>query len=95
MARGKIAPIELAIKAYILNTGSLPRSLDDLRTPPKGLENVWAGPYLKESQLYDPWGNMYEYDYGFRLQSCGADGKPGGEGENADIEKFTSTSENK
>lgn len=89
LTKPKMAPIEAAIKAYILNTSQLPNSLNDLLICPVGLENTWAGPYLKESQLYDPWGNKYRFDYGFRLQSYAADGINGGEGENADIEKFT------
>ena len=41
----------------------------------------------------DPWGNDYIYvcpgEYGdFDLSSYGADGQPGGEGENADINNW-------
>jgi general secretion pathway protein G len=98
IARYNLEPITKAINAYVLNTGRLPRTFDDLLTPPKGLENVWMGPYLKYSRTFDPWGNQYVYEPdsinpgGYKLISYGADGKPGGKGENADIEKFTSTS---
>jgi general secretion pathway protein G len=85
IAKSKMEPVKNAINAYYLNTGQYPGTLDDLLTPPKGLENVWMGPYLKERQLYDPGGNKYIYYYGFQLKSLGADGKPGGEGYNADI----------
>jgi general secretion pathway protein G len=43
----------------------------------------------------DPWGNEYHYDFPSpghpepRVISYGADGKPGGEGEDADIEEGT------
>jgi len=43
---------------------------------------------LKKSQIYDPWGNIYKYEYGYRLKSLGSDGIKGGEGENADKEEF-------
>jgi general secretion pathway protein G len=85
----KIEPVRAAIGEYILNTGKLPRSLEDLVYCPQGLEESWKGPYLKLSQLFDPWGNMYILEYGYRLQSLGADGIKGGTGQNADIEKFT------
>ncbi|MBN1975483.1 MAG: type II secretion system protein GspG [Sedimentisphaerales bacterium] len=85
----KMAPIKAAINAFILNTGKLPNRLDDLIDCPEGLENSWAGPYLKESQLHDPWENKYILEYGYRLQNPGADGIKGGDGKNADLESFT------
>lgn len=46
----------------------------------------------KNGKLVDPWGRDYIYLYpgqahpdGFDVKSYGADGQPGGEGENADI----------
>ena len=51
----------------------------------------WAGPYLDEAVPNDPWGNPYQYaptpagDSPITLYSLGADGKPGGEGQDADI----------
>ena len=53
--------------------------------------NGWAGPYLNDDVPIDPWGHPYEYspapsgNHPFTLYSFGADGKAGGEGENADI----------
>jgi general secretion pathway protein G len=92
LAKPKMAPIESAIQAYLLNTGQYPNTLDDLLTCPSGLENVWAGPYLKASQLLDPWGNPYQYNPegsinpgSYDLISYGADGAQGGDGDNADI----------
>ncbi|MEJ2647320.1 MAG: hypothetical protein P8016_02775 [Sedimentisphaerales bacterium] len=43
---------------------------------------------VAEQQLYDQWKNKYRFDYGYRLQSLGADGIKGGSGENADTEQF-------
>jgi len=39
--------------------------------------------------MYDPWKNKYVLEYGYRLQSYGADGIKGGDGKNADLETFT------
>jgi general secretion pathway protein G len=84
-------PIKSAINAYYLNTNRLPKTMDDLINPPEGLENIWAGPYLKEKQLFDLFGNRYIYEpnsvstANYILISYGADGKSGGKGDNADI----------
>jgi hypothetical protein len=53
--------IEAAIEAYYLNCGVYPKTLDDLLVCPAGLEDKWAGPYIKQSQLYDANGKMYFY----------------------------------
>ena len=81
-----MAVIESAIGAYLLNTGQYPTSLDDLISSP-GLSG-WVGPYLDEKQLYDPWDRLFiykRYSDTYQLKSYGADGEPGGEGENEDI----------
>lgn len=89
-ARPKMAPIESSIETFLQNTGQYPTTLNDLIENP-GLPG-WTGPYLKESQLYDPWDRMYIYipngtnnSNNFDIISYGADGVPGGEGINADI----------
>jgi general secretion pathway protein G len=53
----------------------------------------WAGPYLDKGVPKDPWGRDYVYkspgEYGpYDLLSLGADGVPGGEGENQDITNY-------
>jgi len=50
----------------------------------------WNGPYLRKGLPDDPWGNPYVYEYpGKRgeldIFTYGADGAPGGSGENEDI----------
>ena len=53
----------------------------------------WNGPYLKDAQgIVDPWGHPFQYrnpsdrpKHSFDIISLGADGKVGGEGEDADI----------
>jgi general secretion pathway protein G len=53
--------------------------------------NGWAGPYLDEAVPNDPWGHPYQFSPSpsgtqpYTLYSWGADGKPGGEGQDADI----------
>jgi general secretion pathway protein G len=63
-----------------------------LTTKPGGsAANGWAGPYLDQAVPSDPWGNPYQYapqasgTQAYTLYSYGADGKPGGEGQDADI----------
>jgi len=54
-------------------------------------EPKWTGPYLKNKEaLIDPWGQPYVYKFpgthgDYDLYSLGADGREGGNGENADI----------
>lgn len=50
----------------------------------------WNGPYLKKGLPADPWGATYLYKNPGRnnapdIFSLGADGKAGGDGDNADI----------
>jgi general secretion pathway protein G len=96
LARPRMAVIENAIKSFEFDCGHLPDDaeggLEALLIAPADLEEKWNGPYLKRSQLLDPWGNEYQYlaegqvNIGsFDLICLGADGQEGGEGENADI----------
>jgi general secretion pathway protein G len=95
LAKPKMAIIDSAIQRFALDCGQYPddsMGLDALLTPPAGLEEKWNGPYLKASQLLDPWDNPYIYiaegevnPGSFDLVSLGADGTEGGEGDNADI----------
>ncbi len=96
-ARAQIELLGAALDQYSLDTGSYPPStvgLDALVSNP----NVpgWSGPYLTKNAVpLDPWGNPYNYkccpgDHGeYDLWSYGADGKPGGEGEDADITSWS------
>jgi general secretion pathway protein G len=86
--RSKMVPIETAIETFKQNTGKFPDKLEDLIRCPKDFEKSWQGPYLKESQLYDPWDKLYIYIFDpnyYQLISYGKDGKPGGKGYDADI----------
>lgn len=78
------------IEIFKLEVGKYPSNLSDLLKQPGGTEGKWNGPYAKETDLKDPWGNDYKYavpgtNRGFDLISLGADGKDGGDGENRDV----------
>ena len=82
-----------ALGSYKLDTGNFPptdQGLQALRVKPDGVDQ-WAGPYLPQDTPVDPWGHPYLYkfpgDHGDEpdIVSLGADGQPGGEGNNADI----------
>ena len=92
-ARSQIDSFMTALGAYKLDTGTFPtteQGLQALRVAPDGV-NQWAGPYLPKEIPMDPWGRPYLYKYPGEhgdepdLISLGADGEPGGEGNNADI----------
>jgi len=96
IARAKMAIIEDWLARFQYDCGRLPDEgeggLEALLAAPADLEDKWNGPYLKKSQLLDPWGNEYVYlsegqvNVGsFDLISLGGDGQENGEGENADI----------
>jgi len=95
LARPKMAIIESALERFGLDCGQYPDDsdgLDALLIAPAGLEEKWNGPYLKMSQLLDPWDNPYIYvaegevnPGSYDLVSLGADGTEGGEGDAEDI----------
>ena len=95
IAKAKMATIENALGRFYVDCGRYPddsEMLDVLVVPPEDLEEKWNGPYLKQSELLDPWDNPYIYmeegeinPGSFDLISLGADGQESGEDENADI----------
>ncbi len=80
-----------ALDAFRLDTGRYPTTAEGLNalvTNP-GAEG-WNGPYLKKGIPNDAWKKPYQYQapgsHGdYDLFSYGADGAPGGEGENKDV----------
>ena|SRR5690554_5978294 len=92
-AKMQIEELSSALDMYHLEVGRYPSQNEGLRAlieQPPGATR-WKGPYLRKSSIpQDPWGNDYVYrmpgQHGpFDLISLGADGQPGGEGEDADI----------
>jgi general secretion pathway protein G len=95
-ARSQIEMMGAALDAYRLDNGRYPttdQGLSALWEAPTGdPARNWRGPYLRKQAPLDPWGNPYVYispgevnQAGYDLVSYGADGQPGGEGENADV----------
>lgn len=91
-ATSNAAALSTAVKTYMADYGSLPPSIDALATKP-GTSGGY-GPYVDNAeQLKDAWGNKFillvppKKNADFDIISYGSDGKPGGEGEAADIVK--------
>ncbi len=89
----QIRDFEQALELYKLDVGRFPRSNEGLQAlvqQPGGAQG-WNGPYLKKSEVPDdPWGNPYVYrspgqNGAIDIVSLGADGRPGGSGEDADV----------
>ena len=93
-ARSDIRTIESQMEMFRLHAFRYPTTdegIESLVKPPASPDasDRWKGPYLPKVPN-DPWGRPYLYiSPGTRadidLYSLGADGQPGGEGENADI----------
>ncbi|MDD2545110.1 MAG: type II secretion system major pseudopilin GspG [Burkholderiaceae bacterium] len=89
----QIADIDKALELFKLDVGRYPSNeegLDALLKRPGGAA-TWTGPYLKSASVpTDPWSRPYRFanpgpNGGIEILSLGADGAPGGEGENADV----------
>lgn len=89
-AKIKIQHLVGNIEMYRLEVGKYPQSLQELVRAPGGSDGKWNGPYAKDADLKDAWGNDYSYSVPgqgkpFDLTSLGSDGRPGGEGEAKDV----------
>ena len=96
-AKIQIESIETALKLYKLDNGIYPdteQGLEALVQPPDSgnvPKNWRKGGYLEKGKVpKDPWGHDYVYmspgvENEYDIISYGADGEPGGEGDNADI----------
>jgi len=92
-AHAQVNSFMTALGAYKLDTGTYPPTdvgLQALRVHPENVPQ-WAGPYLPQDIPMDPWAHPYLYkypgDHGDEpdVISLGADGQPGGEGNDGDI----------
>ena len=86
----QIADLDKSLELFKLDVGRYPSTEEGLEALVKkpGSANGWNGPYLKGGLPTDPWGHAYRYTSSggnIEILSLGADGAPGGEGENADI----------
>jgi general secretion pathway protein G len=95
-AQTQVKMLKGALETLRLHMGAFPTTeegLASLNNPPSDEKRraKWEGPYLDEALPNDPWGNPYQYSVPgangqpFALYSFGADGKKGGEGNDADI----------
>ncbi|CAN5692132.1 GspG family T2SS major pseudopilin variant XcpT [soil metagenome] len=99
-ARSQMEMLGAALDAYRLDNGRYPttaQGLAALREEPAAEPRPrnWNGPYLRRAVPLDPWDNPYVYTApgeanpgSYDLVSYGADGTPGGEGENADLRSW-------
>ena len=99
-ARVQLESIETALKLYKLDNGYYPgteQGLQALVEPPSvgQLPRAWRdGGYLEKGRVpQDPWENDYVYlcpgvNGDYDLSSYGADGEPGGEGDDEDINSW-------
>lgn len=92
VAKAQIELFGTALDTFRLDVGRYPNSQEGmaaLMQKPGGVDR-WDGPYLKKDLPPDPWGKPYVYkspgDHGvYDIISYGADGAPGGDGNNHDI----------
>ena len=95
VAQQTIARLGSFLEVYRLDVGSYPTSeqgLAVLINRPSGVRG-WNGPYIRGDQgALDPWGNAFVYrspsqrpGREYDLISLGSDGRPGGQGEAADV----------
>ncbi len=100
-AKQQIADLGMALEMYSSDNGNYPtteQGLDALINKPSSEpapRNYNDGGYMKKKDIpKDPWGRSYIYrspgeqSKDFELMSLGADGRDGGEGENADIKSW-------
>lgn len=96
-ARAQIENFATALDSFYIDVGRYPSTqegLKALRDKPEAATK-WNGPYLKKDIPADPWSNPYVYrapgrNGGYEIMSYAADGREGGEGENADINSWES-----
>ena len=98
-ARTQVETFGTALDAYRLDNGSYPSTIQGLgalwERPAVDPPANWRSPYLRKAVPKDPWGREYVYiapgrvnPQSYDLLSYGADGRAGGEGENADIQSW-------
>lgn len=68
VTKSQIAMLDDTLQLYVQQNGSFPvteQGLEALVREPEvePLPRSWAGPYLEEGTLIDPWNNPYQYAY--------------------------------
>jgi general secretion pathway protein G len=98
VTRAQIENFIGALDSFFVDNGRFPTTtegLQALRTAPSAGLSKWHGPYLKKNVPEDPWGHAFIYrspgrNGGYEIISYGADGKEGGDGEDGDINSWSS-----
>ncbi|MBX3383838.1 MAG: type II secretion system major pseudopilin GspG [Phycisphaeraceae bacterium] len=95
VASTNASSLATAMNLYILDCGMPPDGAPIsilLERPADVDEAAWKGPYVQSADaLRDPWGNQFilvipgQVNTDFDIVSYGSDGRPGGEGEAADV----------
>jgi len=95
VAKTDLRTISAALKMYRLDNGDYPTTAQGLaalsvKPTSEPLPRNWSGEGYLAQVPVDPWGRPYIYRSpgtagGFDLMSYGKDGKPGGEGLDADL----------
>ena len=94
--RVQLETLAAMIDTFHLDTGRYPTQQEGLQVlvenPAAAPIKNWRGPYLKKNRVpNDEWGNPFIYEIPskhameFDIYSLGADGKPGGEGDDAEL----------
>ncbi|GAB4556725.1 MAG: type II secretion system major pseudopilin GspG [Rhizobacter sp.] len=91
-AKAQIVAFEKALQQFRVDVGRYPsteQGLQALLSKPANLSK-WDGPYLEKTLPADPWGQPYVYvspgEHGeVDISSYGRDGRPGGDGLDADV----------
>jgi general secretion pathway protein G len=96
--RAQIEMIGAGLDTYRLDFGKYPTTEQGLavlweKPSDEALAAKWKGPYLKKKVDKDSWGHEWVYKAPgehseYDLSSLGADGKPEGSGEDADINSW-------
>jgi general secretion pathway protein G len=95
-AQTQVKMLKGALETMRLDIGRLPSASEGLallneRPKDERIAARWKGPYLDEAVPLDPWGTPYQYSLPgaggqpMAIYSFGADGKRGGESNDADV----------
>jgi general secretion pathway protein G len=87
--RMRLSKLTAAVEQYKKDQGSTPAILEHLKTKPQMVKS-WPKDGYYQGELKDAWGHPFVYrDHGtgadFDIVSYGADGRPWGQGDNADL----------
>ena len=94
-ARAQVKMLKTSIETMRIDIGRYPTAEEGLSllVEPTASDPLWSGPYLDGELPLDPWGRPYLYAIATvdsrpipRIYTLGADGEPGGEGLDEDIQ---------